>query len=71
MSTNEQDGKLTETRLDAEGKPRLFSRMPKEEHDEIMSAMPPEFANAVRGLTKPRPDASGDRPDDGNISATK
>ena len=64
MSNSNQGDRLTETRLDSEGKPRLFSKMSEEERDSIASAMPPGFVRAVAGSLKPSKDAPGDCPDD-------
>ena len=62
MVNSNRDDRLTETRLDPEGNPRLFSKMTKEERDSIASAMPPEFVRAVAGSLKLSKDCPEDPP---------
>lgn len=57
------ENRLTETRLGVDGKPKLFSRMSKEEYKSIVDAMPPNFDRAVKGLVNP---SDEDSPPDDN-----
>ena len=61
MSNCNQDNRLTETRLDPEGNPRLFSKVSKEERDSIASAMPPGFTRAVEGALTTRKDCPDEK----------
>ena len=55
MGASERQDRLTEKRLDSKGRPRLYSRMSKDERAKIVLGSPPGFIDSVQKALRPQP----------------